>query len=99
MKRIMQKEISNISELNKWLSDLPQIIKYKDGDAIVGCQLVFYYSKEYKGANKWTAAYHCSEFDYHLMCGNGSTMIEAVNHLRRVLKDYRKHRGEGYVRQ
>lgn len=94
------KDITEISELNKWLSDLPQIIKYKDGDAIVNCQLVFYYCKDYYGdERKWVAAYHCSEYDYHLMCGYGVTLVEAINHLRKVLKDYRKHRDEGYVRQ
>ena len=94
------KDITEISELNKWLSDLPQIIKYKDGDVIVNCQLVFYYCKDYYGdERKWVAAYHCSEYDCHLMCGYGVTLVEAVNHLRKVLKDYRKHRDEGYVRQ
>lgn len=90
------KEITDISELNEWLSDLPQVVKYKDGDVIVDCRLTFYFSNE---EYKWTAAYHCGEYDYHLMCGYGKTLIEAVNHLRKVLKDYRKHRGEGYVRQ
>lgn len=92
------KGITEISELNKWLSDLPGIIKYKDGDRIIDCELTFYFNNEYE-CYRWTAAYHCSEYDCHLMCGYGITLVEAVNHLRRVLKDYPKHRDEGYVKQ
>lgn len=91
------KGITEISELNKWLSDLPEIVKYKDGDVIVDCRLTFYFHKN--GEHKWTAAYYCEEFDYFLLHGFGDTIVAAVNHLRRVLKDYRKHRGEGYVKQ
>lgn len=29
------KDITEISELDKWLSDLPETIKYKDGDTLV----------------------------------------------------------------
>lgn len=97
--RMQNKEISSILELNEWLSDLPQVIKYKDGDAIMDCWLTFSYLKEYKGKSKWVAAYYCGEYDYYLMCGYGVTLIEAVNHLRRVLKDYREHESEDYAGQ
>lgn len=82
-----------ISELNRWLSDLPKVIKDKDGDTIVDCRLTFYLSSEYE-SYRWTASYYyCSEYDFHLMCGYGTTLVEAVNHLRRVLKDYLSHSG------
>ena len=93
------KEIAEISELNKWLSDLPQTIRYGDGDEVVECSLVFYFNKDHEGDDKWTAAYHCGEYDYRFMCGYGATLVDAVNHLRAVLKDYRRRRGEGYVGQ
>lgn len=88
------KDVKDISELHKGLSDLPKIVKYRDGDEIVDCQLCFY-----KDEQMWVAAYHCSVYDCHLMCGYGDTAISAINHLRKVLKDWRKHRGEGYVKQ
>lgn len=91
------KDATKIFELNKWLSDLPEIIKYKDGDEIVDCRLTFYFHKD--GEYKWTAAYHCSEYDYHLIYGFGDTLVDAVNYLRKALKEYRKHRGEGYIPQ
>lgn len=94
------KEPIEISELNKWLSDLPEVIKYKDGDAIVDCRLSFYFHKGNKTEkSSWTVAYHCVEYNYFLMCGHGETLVKAVNHLRRVLKDYRRYRDDGYVRQ
>lgn len=77
-----------INELNKWLSDLPEIIKYKDGEEIVDCRLTFYFHKS--GNPLWTAAYYCMEFDYFLFCGHGDTIVAAVDHLRRVYKDFKR---------
>lgn len=91
------KEPIKIAELDKWLSDLPEIIKYKDGEEVVECRLTFYFHKS--GDTHWTAAYYCREYDYFVCHGFGDTLIAAVKHLRRVLKDFRKRKGEGYVGQ
>lgn len=88
------KDITEVSELNEWLSDLPETIKYKDGDTIMEFCLNFYFRKS---NHKWVAAYTCD--DCHLMCGYGNTLVKAVNHLRRILKCYNKYKDEGYVQQ
>lgn len=87
------KQISKIVELNDYLDDLPEVIMYEDGEEMVKCRLCFYYSST-DAKHKWTAAYHCSEYDYFVICGYGNTITEAVDHLRKLYKGCRKRREE-----
>lgn len=91
------KDPIEIAELNKWLSKLPEIIRYKDGEEVVDCRLTFYFHNG--DVPSWTAAYYCSEYDYFACCGYGKTIVEAVNHLHKVYRDARKRREEGFVGQ
>lgn len=83
-----------MDELNKLLSRLPEKLKYKDGDEIVECGLTFFFRK-HSSRYQWTAGYYCMEMDYFLMCGYGNTIIEAAQHLERLVKEYLRRRGEG----
>lgn len=73
-----------MDEVTKMLDKMPEVIRVKDGDEIVDCRLSFYYSKEKR---KWTAAYHCGVLDYFLSCGYGDTIAEAVEHLKRTIRN------------
>ena len=88
-----------MDELNKLIAKLPESLKYKDGDEIVECGLTFFFRRGANDAFKWAAAYYCTEHDYFLMCGYGSTIYSAALHLKRLIADYRRHRGDGYVPQ
>lgn len=81
--------MTEILELNKRLDKIPEVIRVKDGDEIVNCRLCMFYNKSYKGERKWTVGYYSTENDYFLSCGYGSTITEAVEHLKRTIKNIR----------
>lgn len=91
------KDPNKITELNKWLSDLPTVVRYKYGEEMTDCRLVFFFNKVTE--QQWTAGYYSGEFDYFVMCGYGNTIVEAVGHLRKLYKDARKRRVDGVVEQ
>lgn len=83
---ITETKIENdMDELTRLLDKMPEVIRVKDGDLVVNCKLTFYYSHKYKEP-KWTASYHCVEYDYLLCCGYGNTLFDAVRHLRRTMR-------------
>lgn len=73
-----------MDELTRLLDSMPEVIRVKDGDEVVNCRLAFYYSKS---KHRWSAGYYSSEFDYFLSCGYGDTLIEAVKHLKRTIRN------------
>lgn len=81
-----------MDRLNRILDKMPEVIRVKDGDEIVDCRLSFFYNKE---RHKWTASYYCTEFDYFLSCGYGDTIIKAVKHLKRTVRDIKVGNGAG----
>ena len=82
-----------MDKLDDIFGKMPEVIRVKDGDVITDCCLTFsYYSKKHK----WTAAYYSSEFDYYLSCGYGDTLVDALKHLRRTIKDIKVRTDSDY---
>ena len=70
------------NRLEELLSELPEIIKWRDKDDMLLGRLGLYYHKDRH--YKWSALYYCVEYDFVLMCGYGKTPVEAVEHLNKL---------------
>lgn len=87
----MQRNTLKVSELNDWLSDLPQIIKHKDGDKVRYYQLTFYFCKSSNRSDKWIASYTC-EGEIYLISECGPTLTSAASQLKQSLDLYYKYK-------
>ncbi len=78
-------------ELEKILSKLPEIIKYKDGEEMVSARLGPHFLK--CGTPRGLIPYYSAEHDYIVRCGHGKTAVEAANHLSKLYKKTFKKNG------